>query len=153
MKKLLKEVKRFRREIQREEMRVKDRDGNMLVEGNAVRHRWAEYYDEMLNVEDGVHASIVAVGGDRNMSVFGRLKRLNDGVVNIYEVEEERSKMKGGKATGFDQWAVQFLKKGGRTCSLVILSLGVWQRTGVGHASIRCKRKRETDASALTSEA
>ena len=37
-----KEVKRVRKGLQGEETRVKDRDGNMLVEGKAVRHRWAE---------------------------------------------------------------------------------------------------------------
>ena len=43
-------------------MKVKDRDGNRLVEGKAGRHRWAEYLEEMLNVEDGVQMSVVAVG-------------------------------------------------------------------------------------------
>ena len=33
-------------------MRVKDREGNRKV----VRHRWAKYFDELLNVEDGVQA-------------------------------------------------------------------------------------------------
>ena len=52
-------------------MRVKERDGNMLVEEQAVRHRWAEYIDELLNVQDGVKASIVAwLGGHRWMFVL-----------------------------------------------------------------------------------
>ena len=34
-----KEVKRMRKGVQGEEMRFKDRDGNMLVEGKAVRQR------------------------------------------------------------------------------------------------------------------
>ena len=37
-----KEVKRVRKGVQEEEMRVKNRDGHMLVDGKAVRHRWAE---------------------------------------------------------------------------------------------------------------
>ena len=45
-----KEEKRVRKGEQGEEMRNKDRNGNMLVEGKAVRHRWAEYFDEPLNV-------------------------------------------------------------------------------------------------------
>ena len=48
-------------------MRVKDNDGKMLFEGMAVRHRWAEHFDEMLKVEDKVQASVVALGGDRRM--------------------------------------------------------------------------------------
>ena len=49
-----KEVKRGRKGLQGDETIVKDRDGNKRVEGKAVRHRWAEYFDELLNVEDGV---------------------------------------------------------------------------------------------------
>ena len=51
-------------------MRKKDRDGNMLVEGKAVRHRWAEYFYELPNVQDSVQASFVAEGGDRRMPMF-----------------------------------------------------------------------------------
>ena len=54
-------------------MRVKDKDCNMMVEGNAVRHIWDDYFDELLNVKDNVHASIVTLGGDRRMPVFSRL--------------------------------------------------------------------------------
>mgnify|MGYP000336098029 CR=1 FL=1 len=36
----------------------------MLVDGNAVRHRWAEYFDEMLNKKDGVQGSMLAVSGE-----------------------------------------------------------------------------------------
>ena len=50
-------------------MSVKDSGGNMLIEEETVNHRWAEYFDEFLNVQ----ASVVAVGGDRKMPVFGRL--------------------------------------------------------------------------------
>ena len=84
----------------------------MLVEEKAVRHRWAEYFDELLNVQDGVKTNIVAVGGDRRMPVFGRL---NDREVESCEVEEGMSKMKGGNAPRLDQYAVQFLRKGGRS--------------------------------------
>ena len=37
-----------------EEMRVKDWDGNRLVVEKAARHRWAEYYYKLLNMEDSV---------------------------------------------------------------------------------------------------
>ena len=54
-------------------MKVKVRNRIMLIEGNAVRHIWAEYFDELLNVQDeDVQASVVAVGGDSTMPVFGR---------------------------------------------------------------------------------
>ena len=47
-------VKKMRIGVQREEMGVKGRNGNMMIEGNAVRHRRAEYFNELLNVEDDV---------------------------------------------------------------------------------------------------
>ena len=78
-------------------MRVKYRDGDMLVEGKVAMHRLDEYFDELLNVEDGLQVSVVAVGGDRRMPVFGRL---NDRGVESCEVEEGMNKMKGGKAPG-----------------------------------------------------
>ena len=90
-----KEKKRVRNGEHGAAMRVKDRDGNMLFEWKAVRRRWAEYFPEMLNVQDGVQASTVAVGGDRRMPVF---VRLNDRGVESYEVELGMSKMKGGEA-------------------------------------------------------
>ena len=37
-----KEVKRVWKGEQGEETRVKDRDGNILIEGKAARRRWAE---------------------------------------------------------------------------------------------------------------
>ena len=55
----------------------------MLVEGKAVKHTWAKYFDELWNVQDCVQMSIVAIGDERRMPVFGRL---NDGVVETYEV-------------------------------------------------------------------
>ena len=52
----------------------------MLVERNSVRHRWAEYIDELLYMEDGVlyledgvQTSNIAVGADRKMPVFAGL--------------------------------------------------------------------------------
>ena len=44
-----------------------------------------------------MQASVVAVGGDRRMTVFGRLNYIG---VKSYEGEEGMSKMKGGKAPG-----------------------------------------------------
>ena len=69
-------------------MTVKDKDGNMLIEGNAARRRWVEYFEELLNAQDSVEASVVAVDGDKRMPVFGRL---NDRGVENYEVEEGMS--------------------------------------------------------------
>ena len=82
------------------------------MDGNAVRQKCDEYFDELMNVEDDAQASIVAVSGDRRMPVFNRL---SDGWVEIYEMKEELSEMICGKAPGLDQYPVKFLKKGGRS--------------------------------------
>ena len=60
----------------------------------------------------------MVVGGDRSMPVFGML---NDRGVESYEVEEGMSKMKGGKAPGMDQCAVEFFRKGGRRMAHTIV--------------------------------
>ena len=118
----------MRKGEQGDEMRVKDRDGNMLIEGNAARRRWAEYFEELLNAQDSVEASVVAVDGDKRMPVFGRL---NDRGVENYEVEEGISKMKGGKAPGLDQSVVEFLRKGGRSMvAWLVLLLNCCFETG-----------------------
>ena len=90
------EVKRVRKRVQGEEIGVKDNNKNMLIDGKEVRHRWVAYFDKLLNVQDGVQASIVAVRGERRMPVFGRL---NHSGVKGYEEEEGMSKFKGSKTT------------------------------------------------------
>ena len=41
---------------------LKDVNGRLL-NGNEVRKRWAEYFEELLNVQEDREADIVAVGG------------------------------------------------------------------------------------------
>ena len=41
---------------------VKDVNGRLL-RGNEARKRWAEYFEELLNVQEDREAHIVAVGG------------------------------------------------------------------------------------------
>lgn len=43
--------------------------GQMLVDDSEVRERWAEYFRDLLNVEDDTWAVIVAVG-DRRVIVM-----------------------------------------------------------------------------------
>ena len=44
------------------ERRVKDVNGRLL-RGNEARKRWAEYFEELLNVQEDREADIVTVGG------------------------------------------------------------------------------------------
>ena len=47
-----KEVKRVRKGEQAREVMVKDVNGQILLDGVEVRRRWAEYFEQALNVAD-----------------------------------------------------------------------------------------------------
>ena len=65
-----KEVKRVRKGVQAREEMVKDVTGQILRDGVEVRRRWAEYFEQVLNVADVNEANINAVG-NWTMPVFG----------------------------------------------------------------------------------
>ena len=50
---------------------VKDVNGRLL-RGNEARKRWAEYFEELLNVQEDREADIVAVGGCSGAGNGGR---------------------------------------------------------------------------------
>ena len=60
-----KEVKRVRKGEQAREERVKDVSGQILRDGVEVRRRWAEYFEQVLNVADVREANINVVGNLR----------------------------------------------------------------------------------------
>ena len=57
-----KEVKRVRKGEQAREEMVKDVNGQILRDGVEVRRRWAEYFEQVLNVADAREANINVVG-------------------------------------------------------------------------------------------
>ena len=61
-KKFWKEVRRVRKGGSKMEEIVKDANGRLL-RGNEARKRWAEYFEELLNVQVDREADIVAVWG------------------------------------------------------------------------------------------
>ena len=67
----------------REEM-VKDVNGQILSDGIEVRRRWAEYFEQVLNVADVREANINVVGNWR-MPVLGDL---NERTISLEEVME-----------------------------------------------------------------
>ncbi len=95
-----KEVKRVRKGETGSEKRVKDLNGQLLVDSKDVGRRWAEYFDELLNVEDEREVRIVAVGGERRMPVFGERNEAN---VSRKEVHDVVNEMKTRKASGLDR--------------------------------------------------
>ena len=92
----------------RDEM-VKDVNCQILRDGGEVRRRWAEYFEQVLNVADVREA---------NINVFGNwwapmLGGLNDRAISLEEVREAVNEMRSGKAPGLDGFPVECLKKGG----------------------------------------
>ena len=71
------------RRAARDEM-VKDGNGQILSDSVEVRRRWAEYFEEVLNVADVREANINVVGNWR-MPVLGDL---NERAISLEEVRE-----------------------------------------------------------------
>ena len=108
-KKFWKEVTRARKGGLRTEETVKDVNGRLL-RGNEARKRWAEYFEELLNVQEDREADIVAVRGVQ-VPVMG--KRMRE--ITIEEVKRALNETKGGRAPGMDGVRVEMLKEGGVT--------------------------------------
>ena len=75
-----------------------------------MRGRWAEYFEELLNVMDNREALVEAVEDGRRMPVMGEE---NDRVIKREEVEKALKGMRMGKAPGLDGCHVECLSKGG----------------------------------------
>ena len=102
------EVKRVKKgEEAREEM-VKDVNSQILRDGVEVRRRWAEYFEQVLNVADVRESNINVVGNW--MPVLGHL---NETLISLEEVREAVNEMKSDKAPGLDGFPVECLKKDG----------------------------------------
>ena len=109
-KKFWKEVRRVRKGGSRTEETVKDVNGRLL-RGNEARNRRADYFEELLNVQEDREADIVAVGGVQ-VPVMGEE---NEREITVEEVKRELNETKEGKAPGMDGVRVKMLKGGGVT--------------------------------------
>ena len=96
----------------REEM-VNDVRGQILRDGVEVRRRWAQYFEQVLNVADVREANLDVVGNWR-MPVLGDL---NERAISLEEVEDAVNEMKSGKAPGLDGFPVEYLNK----CGMAVL--------------------------------
>ena len=101
-----KEAKRVRKGEQAREELVKNVNGQILSDGVYVRRRWAEYFEQVLNVADVRKANINVVG-NWHMTVLGDL---NERAILLEEVGEAVNEMKSGKAPGLDGFPVECLK-------------------------------------------
>ena len=87
---------------------VKDRNGRMLKEKTAVKKRWTEYFEKLINVENQGEA-IVTCMGVREGS--GRMYEHGD--IDRGEVVRAIKTLKCGKASGTDGISAEMLKYGG----------------------------------------
>ena len=103
-------MRRVRKGGSRTEETAKDVNGRLL-RGNEARKRWAEYSEELLNVQEDREADIVAVGLVQ-VPVMGKESEKE---ITTEEVKRALNKTKGGKAPGMDGVKVEMLKEGGVT--------------------------------------
>ncbi len=96
----------MRKVTSEKEERVEAKDGTILIKKEAIRKRWAEYYEGLLNGEEDREPDIVAVG---------RKLGINEALITREEVQESVREMKTGKAAGLDGVAAECLKSGGAT--------------------------------------
>ena len=99
-----------------------------------MRRRWAEYFEQVLNLAVVLEANINVVGNWR-MPVMGDL---DERAITLEEVGEVVNEMKSGKAPGLDGFPVECLMKGGMAVldwqvRLLIVSfvMGLYLWTGV----------------------
>ena len=75
----------------------------VMSDGLEVRRKWAEYFEQVLNVTDDREANINVVGNWR-MPVLGDL---NERAISMEEVGEAVNEIKSGKAQGLDGFPVE----------------------------------------------
>ena len=102
------DVNRKRNAREQMNMKVRDSEGNMLTEGARVQQRWREYFEGLLNVDDGRRAQMSAVIRERmNDDANGVLE------VGVEDVRKAVKKLKKGKSPGVDGITSEMLKCGG----------------------------------------
>ena len=77
-----------------------------------MRKRWADYFEELLNVQEDREADIVTMGVVQ-VPIMGEE---NERDITRVEVKRPLNEMKGGKAPGMDGVRAEMLKEGGCDC-------------------------------------
>ena len=106
------------------EVRIKDSDGNILTDENAVKERWSEYFEQLLNVDDG---RVAEISGAQMNGVLE--DDLIDVDVTVEDVRKAVKKLKKGKSPGVDGITSEMLCFGGecmlewltRVCKVCVL--------------------------------
>ena len=109
-KKFWKELKRIRKGGTRMEEKIKDMNGRLL-KGDEARKRWADHFENLLNVVEDRRAEIIAVAGVQ----VPMMEVENESEITKEEVERALRETKTGKAPGVDGVTAEMLKEGGVT--------------------------------------
>ena len=128
------DVNRKRKQRDQMSMKVRDSDGNMINEESRVKERWTEYFEWLLNVDDGRRAELTESG------LEGIHEYANEEFeVSVDDVRKAVNKLKKGKSPGVDGITSEMLKCGGecllewlrRVCNVCLLNEKVpndWMR-------------------------
>ena len=120
-KKFWREVNRVTKTKEQLEMRVKNERGEVVTEKDEVLRVWTNYFDRLLNVDDGREADLTGVIG---VGVNGSEVEVE---VNEEEVRNAVKRLKNGKSPGVDDIMSEMLKGGDR-------SVVEWLPESVKHA-------------------
>ncbi|KAI5720190.1 hypothetical protein M8J77_003158 [Diaphorina citri] len=101
-------VKQQRRTTQPKSTMIKDKDGTTLTGTTAVLERWAEYFKELLNVQNETHIE----------EEIPHTAEVEDEPPTLREVNEAITKLKNNKSPGTDEITSELLKNGGQNLKL-----------------------------------
>merc|ERR1712002_206763 len=97
-----------RKEREQMDFRIKDADGEYVTEEGAVLDRWSNYFEQLLNFDDGR----VAVLNDARMNGMDENVRIQM-EVSVEDVKRAVKKLKKGKTPGVDGITSEMLRFGG----------------------------------------
>ena len=115
-------------------MQIRDSDENVVTDASDVKQRRKEYFEWLLNVDDGRRAGLTESGvGVKNELANGELE------ISVEDIRKAVKKLKGGKSPRVDGVISEMLKCGGecllewlrRVCDICVLEKKVpedWMR-------------------------
>ncbi|KAI5737941.1 hypothetical protein M8J77_000982 [Diaphorina citri] len=98
-------VNQQRRGTQPKSTMIKDKNGTILTGNESIRERWAEYFKELLNVEQE----------QQTEEITPETAEVEDEPPTMQEIENAIKRLKNNKTPGSDEITSELLKKGGST--------------------------------------
>ena len=102
------DVNSKRKERDQMSMRVRNSDGHIVTDERGVKQRWTEYFEWLLNVDNGRRAQLTENG------LVGMHEVANGEIeISLQDVRKAVKKLKNGKSPGVDGITSEMLKCGG----------------------------------------